>query len=440
MRIRSLILSIAVLFSARTASAQFAGAGPAGFGGLNISVQSANAGQGETPGIRVSDTFLLHTGLAVGAGVDSNVYFQDTNQVSSAVTHIMPQIDLTNGGRGATPDVLLNVVLNGDYRQYYSSSVVGSEQSVFGVGAGATLDIGTNSPVTLTLLNTFYRDVQPPYVAGTGEFTRDAEQAGLRLRWRPGGGRLEEMLQYTLLYDHFEEAALSNADSLAHDIEFRSAFKFLPKTAVYLDFDQRFYRYLNSGVGKFNSNPFRVEAGLVGLVTPKMTASLRAGYGNGFYDIDPSPSTVVAGAELGWLIGPFARAKVGYEHDFVNSLYGNYYDLDALYAVWTQQVGSHFLGNLMTRWEHRNYHCPGNGIGMMAPISCFQDVNGADRVDNWVSLGIDAHYFPTPWFSAGAAYQLLANVSDFQLTTGGAATLPVRFVKHQVMGIVSVTY
>src|SRR5947207_1658108 len=101
MRIRLFPLTLLLLLPiARRAEAQFTGAPPPGFGGLNISAVNgvSDSSKGETPGVRVSDTFLLHTGIAFGAGVDSNVYYQDTSTTSSAVSHVMPQVSLTNAG------------------------------------------------------------------------------------------------------------------------------------------------------------------------------------------------------------------------------------------------------------------------------------------------------------------------------------------------------
>jgi hypothetical protein len=292
-------------------------------------------------------------------------------------------------------------------------------------------------PWTLSLFNNFLRDVQPSYLPGTTEFTRDTEQAGGRLRWRPGGGRLEELLTYTFQYDHFENADLSAADSIGNTIDLRTDFRFFPKTALFLDISQGFGHYLNSGNGKFDSAPFRVLAGLQGLVTPKLTTLLAGGYGNGFYDVGPNPSGVVINAELGWLVGPFARGKIGYIHDFANSLYGNYYDNDAGYATWQQQVGTFFLANLSWRLEHRSYHCaPGT---QSTAIQCY-DATAGPRVDNWMGLQVDAHYFPIAWFSAGAAYQVLTNISDFRIPSGGSAGLDVSFVKQQILAILAVTY
>jgi hypothetical protein len=439
--LRYFSFALLTLLLARAAHAQFTGAAPAGFGSLNISTVAgaSDSAKGDTPGVKVSDTLYLHAGLAVGVGVDSNVFYQDTGTTSSAVSHVMPQLSLTNAARGVQPPYQLNLVVNGDYRQYFSDKVVDTNRAAFGVGVGANLDILSVPHWGFTLFDNFYRDVQPPYEPETLEFTRDIEQGGLRLRWQPGGGRLEEMLQYYAMYDHFEEQTLSLADSLTHAIEFRSAFKFLPKTAFYIDINQMFIRYLNTMSGKVDSNPFRATAGLTGLITTKLTLGLSAGYGNGFYTTGPNPSVFIATAEVGYLIGPFAKAKLGYEHDFSNSLFGNYYDLDAVYAGWNQQVGRAFLAGLTLRWEHRDYHCDAM-TGMTAAISCFNDPTGGDRVDNWVGLNLQANYFPQPWFSLGAQYQLLANVTDFAVSTGGGPTVNARFVKHQVLGVLSLTY
>src|SRR5262249_37627208 len=167
MRIRRYsLLGLLMLFPVgRTARAQFVGPPPAGFGGLNISTVAgaSDSAKGDTPGVKVSDTMFLHAGVAVGVGVDSNVYYQDTNTTSSAVSHVMPQISLTNGGRGFVPQYQLSLTVNGDYRQYFDDKVVSDNRAVFGVGVGAALDIMSVPNWTFTLFDNFYRDVQPPY-------------------------------------------------------------------------------------------------------------------------------------------------------------------------------------------------------------------------------------------------------------------------------------
>jgi hypothetical protein len=76
---------------------------------------------------------------------------------------------------------------------------------------------------------------------------------------------------------------------------------------------------------------------------------------------------------------------------------------------------------------------------MTSPIACFNTPTGGDRIDNWVGLNLQANYFPQPWFSIGAAYELLANVTDFALMTG-TTSVSARFVKNQVLGVISLTY
>jgi hypothetical protein len=391
----------------------------------------------------VNEEFMLHMGLAVGAGIDTNVFFAPSgSEKSAAVTHIMPQLDMTNAGRGVTPNVAYTLIANMDYRQYYNDdSFVKDQASAVGAGVTGIVTIGTRMPWSVDIYNNFLRDVQPSYVPGTVTFDRDIEQAGARLRWRPNGGRLEEQLGYTFIYDHFENGTLHLADSIGNTIDFRSSFKFLPKTAIFVDVNQTFYHYLNDSAvtGKFDSKPLHVLAGLSGLVTPKMTALLQAGYGNAFYDTGPSASGAVVAAELGWILGPFSRGRVGYEHDFTNSIYGNYYDLDAAYAGWSQQVGSSFTANLGARLEHRDYHCA--TAQQATVIACYDPATAGERKDNWLGLGVDAHYFPRPWFSAGASYQLLTNISDFRIPSGTSLPgLEVSFVKHQVLGMISATF
>src|SRR5262249_58430995 len=89
---------------ARRAQAQFVGPPPSGYGALNVSTVGSNSTQGDTPGVRVSETFLLHAGLAFGAGGDSNVSYSDTNTGSSAGTPRIPQLPPPTPGPGTHPD------------------------------------------------------------------------------------------------------------------------------------------------------------------------------------------------------------------------------------------------------------------------------------------------------------------------------------------------
>ena len=409
---------------------------PLGYGGLNI---NTNPEMVSSPGVKLSESFLLHAGVSVGAGVDTNVFYRDGNQQSAAMSRVLPHLVLTNVGRGATPNIVFTGTVGADYRQYFSDSqAVKNQGTAIGVAAKMGVDIGALSKWTFSVFGRVARDVQASYIPGTSQFERIVAQPGARLRWRPGGGRWEQTLTYSVMFDHFENATLSSANAINHWINFRSSFRFLPKTALYLDVVQGIVNYTTDNVGKSNSKPLRITLGMLGMITSRLLADVYAGYGNGFYEQGPSPSFVVGGLALQYRFGAGSHTRIGYERDFNNSIYGNFYDVHAAFASFDQKIGERFVASVSGRYEHRLYKCiPGTNN---AAIVCAQDANnGEDRSDNWLAVGAGAAYYPVAWMSIGAGYQLLTNLTDFTLPGVGIDN-KVSFVKHQVVGTLSFTY
>ena len=62
---------------------------------------------------------------------------------------------------------------------------------------------------------------------------RDAQ-----VRWAPGGGRLQGLLRYTNTIDWFETEYLKAANSMGHEGMLDMSWRWLPKTALYLQVRQ----------------------------------------------------------------------------------------------------------------------------------------------------------------------------------------------------------
>src|SRR5690349_1959767 len=114
----ALFLALALLPSSR-ARAQAGG----GFGSMYVSSQASGSAAEHTPGVKLGETFLMHAALSVGAGVDSNVFYEDRGATSSAMLRVLQSVILSNSGRGSNPDIGFSLNANGDYRHYFSDNI-----------------------------------------------------------------------------------------------------------------------------------------------------------------------------------------------------------------------------------------------------------------------------------------------------------------------------
>jgi hypothetical protein len=218
---------------------------------------------------------------------------------------------------------------------------------------------------------------------------------------------------------------------MTHDGMLDLAWKWLPKTALFLQGGASFIDYLNpSGAPptdpRDDSTQVRGLAGLRGLISPKTTVLLQAGYQTAFYPAgSPNPSGVSnleAAFELGYLINLLSRADLRYNHGFRNSpVIGDFYDSDSGGLSYSHQLG-HLVGSVHGTVDWRRYHN-------------YEDVNGnpLDRKDLLFGAGISFDYYIQRWFFAGASYGVTV-----ARPSGDPAA--VDYTKHQVFARLGLAY
>ncbi len=247
-------------------------------------------------------------------------------------------------------------------------------------------------------------------------------ELGLRIHWGPGGGRLTFDFTYAFGLDYWEVLQLQDFDNLYHRLSLRVSWRFLPKTAVYIQADETIYQYQNHvDFTHPNSFPFHVEAGLQGLVTTKLTVNVFAGYANGFYVSGPSPNTGFGGLQLTWSPTILTVLGLGYHHDFANSLLGSYYNVDGVFASWSQHI---WRLNTMLRLEYDNQRYEG--------VTAATAVVPTNRIDNLITLNAHIEMPVKPWLIPGIGYDFSYNSSNSSLNLGPAGVVPVNYTKHQV--------
>jgi hypothetical protein len=394
----------------------------------------------ETPnGIQVSDGVLLHVGAGAEAGYDTNVFYQDTGAVGSGILRVTSFAQLTNSNRtGQAPAGLVFGAGAGlTYRRYLSDNAdIAQYRDAF--MPTAQLSLGHSSGQTgFAFIDSFVRQEDPPYIPGQHPISRDSNTASVEGRLSPGGGRISATLRYTNTLDYLEGPDLNFASSLSHQLMLDASWKWLPKTALFFQATQGYVTYLEpqpaTGAAKSSSFPLRVVAGLRGLITPRMSALLALGYVNGFYSSGPSPSGFLgetyAQAQLTLTPTLLSRFVVGFKHDFVNSIVGNFYYQESIYASYVQQLGGRFAIDLSASYalkQFQGYFVPGTGI--------------EPRTDNTITAGATLDYFVRSWAYAGIGYSVLANYSDARIPTGVGMSASADYLKQQVFARLGVTY
>lgn len=383
-------------------------------------------------GIRLGESLVLHLSLAVEPGWDSNVFYESVNPHSSFYLRLNPSFDLTTRPRQGHRTIEFNLHGGLGYVEYLTNDATIQNHRQFNVDAGLQAAFFTMSPYNFVVYDTYVRSTNPPYTSSSENLNRDTNEIGFRVNLSPGGGRLTFNVGYGFGIDYFEPQLLQDYDLQYHRFGLRASWRFLPKTAVYIAADEVINHYPHPGAGMHpDSYPFHVDAGLQGLITTKLTVNLWVGYGNGFYVTGPNPNTAIGGLSATWKPTMLSTGTIGYQHDFVNSLLGSYYDEDTAYVSWTQLIWR-FTGFLRFQYSNLRY----KGVQAVQATT--------DGTDNLVQLNVRVDYPFRDWLFLSAGYDLLLDRSDRTLMVGPSPTtpgvVPVDYTKHVVYLRLTATY
>jgi hypothetical protein len=400
----------------------------------NAQVSATAASNESNPGVKISDEAILHVGVNTSVGYDSNVFYNDSKKVESPILEVTPTFNLSNGDRGGGRAPEIHYELGGSlqYREYLTDDKAAKAQRAFNPSAGATLETAQDTTVGFALTDTFIRQQEPPFLPADTNITRDSNLATARLRLSPGGGRLAMSLQYSNSLQLFENEELKYGNVMGHEGVLDVTWKWLPKTAVFIQIAQGAINYLNTDLAAKNnrhkSYPFKGILGLRGLISRKVAMNAGVGYAAGNYQDVTGPSGLsnLAGAiDLTYSATATTALGLGYKHEFQNSpIIGNYYDSDATYVQLRQSIASRVIFGASVRYENRRYR------GFVDPGTKMD----ADRKDNMFSAGAVVDWFIQKWLYAGASYSLSLNRVK--------QTLPINadYTKHLVFARVGVAY
>jgi hypothetical protein len=400
------------------------------------------SGESKT-GIQVSDGVLMHVGAGAEGGYDSNVFYTDANPTGSQIYRASLFGSLTNGTRtGLAKTLSFDARAGVLYRRYQSDDPgLNGYRDAWMPTAGLALSAGTGQ-IGFGLADTFARIEEAPYASGSPVIIRNNNQASVEGRWSPGGGRLTGTLRYTNMVDVFSSGGYGYADSDTNMFMLDASWKWLPKTAVFVNAQQGYVFYLNQSLanqaGKASSFPLQIAAGLRGLLTQKTSAVLALGYMNSFYSSGASTGGFLGStyADLSFTLRAteLSRFVAGYRHDFQNSIISAFYYAESVYASYVQQIAGRLALDVSGRYIYKNYQ------GLLA------NTGTSARTDNFFQVGATLDYFVRNWMYAGLGYALLindANLTPAAAAPGGApppTPNSANYVKQQVFVRLGLTY
>jgi hypothetical protein len=388
-------------------------------------------------GVKLSDTSILHVGVAAEGGYDSNVFYNDSQSQSSAVMQIVPSFNITNNGRDGKAHSTAVYILGANltYREYINADQNIRDQRAFIPRLVGTLAVNGDK-LTFNLGNSFVRSQEPPYYPTTmmgqptGLITQDNNQANIGVGISPGGGRLTLTVRYSNILDYYE-TQYTFASNMTHDGLLDVSWKWLPKTALFLQGGASYIHFFNTSDPNMfdtrqNSTQVRGLAGLRGLITPKSTVNLQLGYETAFYSGgNPNPSGIAnfsALLDIGYLATLLSRADLVVQHGFRNSpVIGNFYDTDSVALSYSHALGA-LVGGLHGSFEWRRYQNYKNAENV-----------SVDRHDLLFGAGVSFDYFIQRWFYGGVTYQLTLD----RPSNDPAA---VAYTKHQVFARLGLAY
>lgn len=323
----------------------------------------------------------LHPFLELEGRWDSKAYVDPdpaaAKDVSDFIIHVRPGLKLSVPGDMTS--VELSAAL--DIASYMGSDdPVTKDLSKVYAEAELGVTVNKSGVVGLELDDTFRRSDRPQALSIGSSVVSNYNVLGVRVPFRPGGGALTLnvnggwALETYEAYFNVDCASLDPACTLVDGgyNELRAgagaAWKFLPRTSALLDFG--WFKRMPDLSTAADPTGFRVTAGLTGLVTPHIGATLKAGYGSvGSTAVSDSLGSWLATAELEWQPAETTRVSVGFGHDFaVDSVNREaQYETNKVSVEARQLVAGRFALALSAGFDQLSYSTGSNTILRVSP-------------------------------------------------------------------------
>ncbi len=388
---------------------------------LTVALFVASPALAVGPGVRAGD-FELHVGGEAAVNHDDNFFRKSEASVvgtPDAITTLGAGFKLTAENRSPNK-LLLRLRGDVDFRKTLGADEetrAAERDGISGVDQSLLLGLFPKGSFSLDLNEKVqFRDAPAEPGAEDG-FERFVFDVGPDLRFRPGGGAsraFELRLGYRFKGTRFFNDGGDNLEADRHQVRFLTEWKFFPKTAAFAD-----VRYsvidrpaqdaeLHPATGaqfperNLDSNPFRLELGLKGLITQRLSAVLRGGFLHTFNAELDSFVGGVGQLKLEYIIEPTLQIEAGYEFDARSTAVSNFYKLHNVFA----RIELFLLSRL---------EVGGKVAYQIYDFTASNARYGLKRDDPLLRATVEVKYNFVEWLSAGVTWRLEKNSTDYKL-------------------------
>ena len=260
-----------------------------------------------------------------------------------------------------------NYVYMDDENGQLSDQVRESRNGLDFAKAKAYLVIGTRSDFQLKLKEDFSYIERPIYENTLFGYERVENRSGLELQFAPGSssisGPLALSLGYTLhnigfLNDSSSVAIQGRSEKQGHILSLMTRWRFLPKNYLTLDVNYALNDYNDfAAIDEENvtqealsrdSAPLRVQLGLTGLLSTRISVFLKGGYANTFNQAGLSYSGFIGLFQVSYVYVPRIKLSAGYQRDGRDSGFSNFYTLNRYFLKinWSLTTKTNVIGDV----------------------------------------------------------------------------------------------
>jgi hypothetical protein len=301
----------------------------------------------EGPGFKAG-RLVLHPGLMLEGGYDSNVFLQDTNDEDSFILRLTGYLDVATEGperqaQGETNKAEPQKIefrggLGVSYYHFFIDRIADN------AAGDAHIDFSYNpsSVFSLQLRDTFRRTVRPftdpnTVEGSTVSYGINDNLASLDLVGRSKSQVLEGRVGYTNQFAFFDASIFQYGNTMTHGVPASLAWSFFPTSALVYNFSyagQRFdaERVATSPTLLSDNNRVHNSIGYNGALTERFSLSAFLGYAVGFYGLGDDFDGVTARVEARWRPRPTVMVVGGYDRDYIPSYIGNFTLMNRLYT------------------------------------------------------------------------------------------------------------
>ncbi len=407
----------------------------------------------DAEGVKVGQRSRFHPGLAATVGWDSNVYWNDANEVKRSAFFVTPSAWLGVGNRKivngqldspaqATGSIVdYNIGVLGGYRFYMTRNPEIFQAGKLNLGARARIVFGPGRRFSFAINEDFYRIGEPRTFEATREFNfnRFDHRGSLVATLRPGGGRFSLSGRYINQVLYFQASDLPTGDRIVNGGGATIKWRVRDRSAILVDYQFLKSYYLccaDVGEGRNeDSRQHKVFGGYAGHIGQRWSFELMAGYGKARYYNDnngPDFSGVLFKGNMAYFPTERTMIRADFGRDMRDSLFGNF----------ITDLGGGLYASHLFRWKMllsggmavyaRRY------AGLPTPderpdIVSFGNAPGFVRTDTILAGDVRIEQALGRIFAVAAQYNVAADITSFSTTYDTGDIDLGGYVKHVVM-------